>query len=100
MILWRICDIRVGESSQSDSIIGVIASRPTSHFLAGFIRMKHAIDQHPQAAIEFRFPERLSEHRRISIPPAKFSIPSGDKGEWDALGTEPLGYRICCFAIL
>src|SRR6266852_448188 len=39
-------------------------------------RMKHAVDQHPQAPIEFRLPERLPEHRRITIGLAEISIPS------------------------
>ncbi len=34
MILWRICDIR---ESRSGSITDVNASRPTSHFFAGFM---------------------------------------------------------------
>jgi len=61
--------------------------------------MKHAVDQHPQAPVEFRLPERLSEHRRITVGLAKISIPSRHEGEWDAFGTQPLGYRVCCFAM-
>ncbi len=61
--------------------------------------MKHAVDQHPQAPIEFRLPERLPEHRRITIGLAEISIPSRREGEWDAFGTQPLGYRVYCFAM-
>jgi len=61
--------------------------------------MKHAVAQHPQAAIEFCLPEGLSEHRRITVRLAKISIPSRREGEWDAFGTQPLGYRVCRFAM-
>src|SRR6266567_275747 len=62
-------------------------------------RMKHAADQHPQAPIKFRLSEGLPEHRRITVGLAKISIPTRHEGEWDAFGTQPLGYPVHCFAM-
>ncbi len=61
--------------------------------------MKHAAYQHPQAPIEFRLPERLSEHRRVIVAFTKTVIRASDEGERDTFGTEPLGYRVYCFAV-
>jgi hypothetical protein len=61
--------------------------------------LKHAIDQHPQALIEFRLPERFSEDWRIPVTFTQASFPSRDEGERDALGIEPLGYRVYRFAV-
>src|SRR6266702_2887924 len=62
MILWRICDVCSREFLCFDSIAGVFAS------CSGFsCRLKHAIDQHAQAPIEFRLPERFSKDWRIPV---------------------------------
>src|SRR6266516_3158188 len=94
MILWRICDVCSREFLCFESIAGVFAS------CSGFsCRLKHAIDQHAQATIEFRLPERFSKDWRIPVTLPQPPIPSRDEGEWDALGIEPLGDGVCCFAM-
>ncbi len=62
-------------------------------------RMEHAVHQHPQAPIEFRLPERLSEHRHVAVRLAEILLRSRHKHEWDALGIEPFGYREHHFAV-
>ena len=60
--------------------------------------MKHAVHEHPQASIEFRLPERLSEHRHIPVRRVEILLRPRNKHEWDALGMEPLGHREHPFA--
>src|SRR6266567_6730924 len=61
--------------------------------------MKHAAHQHPQAPIEFRLSERLSEHRHVAVRFAEILLRPRNKHEWNALGIEPLGYWEHRFAV-
>jgi hypothetical protein len=72
---------------------------PTALLRRVSCRLKHSIDQRPQAPIEFRLPERFSQDWRIPVRLPQASIPSRDEGEWDAPGIEPLGNGVYCFAM-
>jgi len=62
-------------------------------------RLGHRPNQRPQAVIEFRFAKRFSEYRRIAVRLGSVSVPSRNKGEWDALGMKPLSYGVHGFAM-